>query len=296
MEKSPLILLPPELREGIFKYVFTYESLDCKGKYWRTLREGERCYRTLSKELNVTLVCKQIREETQRLPFSLNNLICGNEVGDFDPWHDWWDALPLRTPCIWAYDALRKLKPVLSEFTTLELHLWVFPDMYEERKMSNMEWIELSSTFEALLGALEPAKLIVTLHFILHFKDLRCDYLDPLVGHGETTCEVHACRSTAIKGQVSLLAAMMNDKRKEIQRHKEHLGDGCCPVNQNNETLTRQWLETEHVCLRFMDLAIRASTPLDKSFDMSEIKDCVPSVQKELGRNSAQPRKEDERQ
>lgn len=294
MEKSPLIRLPPELREQIFEYVFTYESLDCKGRYWRTLREGERYYRPLSKELNVTLVCKQIRKETQRLLFSLNKLICGNELGDFDPWRDWWDALPLREPCTWAYNALTKLTHVLSKSTTLELHLWVFPAMSEERNMSTMEWIELSNTFEALVGALGPAKLIVTLHFILHFKDLRCDYLDPLVGHGETTFEIHAGHSTAVKGRVSLLTAMMNDKRKEIQRHWEHLGDGYCPVNQNNGTLTRHLLETEHVCLRFMDLAIRASTPGDKSVDLSGIKDCVPSLQKELRRDSAQPRKEEE--
>ncbi|GAB7328942.1 hypothetical protein MBLNU13_g00801t1 [Cladosporium sp. NU13] len=183
MEKSPLIRLPLELREEIFEYVFTYESLDCKGRYWRTLREGERYYRPLSKELNVTLVCKQIRKETQRLPFSLNNLICGNKLGDFDPWCDWWDALPLRTPCTWAYNALRKLTPVLSKSTTIELHLWAFPAMSEPRSMSDTEWFELSNTFEALVRVLGPAKLVVTLHFILHFKDLRCDHSDPLIGH-----------------------------------------------------------------------------------------------------------------
>lgn len=294
MERSPLNRLPPELRKDIFEYVFTYESLECKGRYWRTLREGAHYYRPLSRELDVTLVCKQVLQETQDLPFSLNNLVCGNELGDFDPWSDWRDALPLRKPCTWAYNALRKLTPALSKSTTLELHLWVFPAMSEPRKMSDLEWLELSNTFRALVDTLGPAKLIVTLHFFLHFKDLQCNYLDPLAGHGETTFEIHGGRSTVVKGRVSPLAAMMNDKRKEIQRHQEHLGDGCCPVNQYKETLLRQLTETEHVCLRFMDLAIRASTPMDSSFDMSGFKDCVPSVQQELRRDSAQSRKEQE--
>ena len=294
MEKSPLKRLPPELRQHIFEYVFTYESLECKGRYWRILREGAQYYRALSKELEITTVCKQVRQETQDLPFSLNNLVCGNELGDIDPWSDWWDALPLRKPCTWAYNALKKLTPVLSKSTTLELNLWVFPTMSEPRIMSDTEWLELGNTFKALVDVLGPAKLIVTLHFILHFKDLRCNYLDTLAGHGETRFEIHAGRSTAAIGRVELLAAMMNDKRKEIQRHEEHLGDGCCPVNQYKETLLRQLMETEYVCLRFMDLAIRASTPGDNSFDMSGIKDCVSSVQQDLRRDSAQPRKEEE--
>lgn len=293
MESSPLNRLPAELRKEIFEYVFTYESLECKGRYWRTLREGAQYYRPLSKELDVTLVCKQVRQETQDLPFSLNTLVCGNELGDFDPWSDWWDALPLRKPCTWTYNALRKLVPVLSKSTTLELHLWVFPTMSEPSKMSDTEWLELSNTFKALVDILGPAKLIVTLHFILHFKDLRCNYLDPLARHGETTFEIHEGRSTAVKGRMALLAAMMNDKRKEIQRHQEHLEDGSCPVNQYTQTLLRQVMDTEHVCLRFMDLAIRASTPLDGSFDMSDVKDCVPSGQQELRRDSAQPRREE---
>ena len=279
MEKSPLNRLPSELRLQIFEYVFTYESLACKDRYWWTLREGERKYRALSKELDVTLVCKQIRKETLRLPFSHNNLVCGNELGDFDPWSEWWNGLPLKTPCMVAYNALKRLMPVLSDHTTLELHLWAFPSMSEPRKMSNTEWLQLSNTFGALVDILGPAKLIVTLHFILHFKDLQCDYLDPLVGHGAITFEIHAGRSTAATGGMSLLAATMKDKREEIERHEEHSGDGCCSINQYRDMLSKQLMETEQVCQRFMSLAIRATTPRDKSCDASEIKDCEPSGQ-----------------
>ena len=296
MEKSPLNRLPPELRLEIFEYVFTYESLACKDRYWWALREGERKYRALSKELDITLVCKQIRKETQRLPFSHNNLVCGNELGDFDPWSEWWNGLPLKTPCMVAYNALKRLTPVLSDRTTLELHLWAFPSMSEPRKMSNTEWLQLSNTFGALVDILGPAKLIVTLHFILHFKDLQCDYLGPLVGHGETTFEIHAGRSTATRGAMSLLAATMKEKREEIERHEEHSGVGCCSINQYRDMLSRQLTETEQVCQRFMSLATRATTSRDKSFDTSEFEGCVPSGQQEMRRDSARPTREEEQQ
>lgn len=294
MQNSPLGRLPPELRLEIFEYVFTYERLDCKGRYWRTLREREPYYRPLSQELDVTLVCKQIRKETQHLPFTLNNLVCGNVVGDFNPWCDWWDASPLKNPCTWAYNALRKLTHIPSGSTTLELHLWAFPAMSEERKMSTTAWIELSNTFRALVSVLGSGKLIVTLHYILHFKDLRCDYLDPLGWHGEAKFEIHAGRSTAAKEGMSLLAATMHDKRVEIKHHEDHMEDGHCVINQCNNVLSRQLMEVEQVCQRFMSLAIQASTPGDKSLDMREINyclDCPPSGQEESRRDSTRPRK-----
>jgi len=296
MEKSPLNRLPSELRLQIFEYVFTYESLACKDRYWWTLREGERKYRALSKELDVTLVCKQIRKETQHMPFLHNNLVCGNELGDFDPWSEWWNGLPLKTPCMVAYNALERLTPVLSDRTTLELHLWAFPSMSEPRKMSNTEWLQLSNTFGALVDVLGPAKLIVTLHFILHFKDLQCDYLDPLVGHGEIKFEIHAGRSTAAREGMPLLAATMKDKREEIKRHEEHSGVGCCSINQYHDMLSKQLMETEQVCLRLMNLATRAGNRGDKSSDVSGIKDCVPSGQQELRRDSTRPTREEEQQ
>jgi hypothetical protein len=293
MENSPLNRLPPELRQEIFEYVFTYESLTCKGKKWRTLHEDERYYRPLSKDLDITLVCKQIREETRRLPFSLNKLLCGNELGDLDPWCDWHDALPLKEPCAWAYNALRGLTHVLSDSTTLELHLWAFPAMSEPRKMGNTDWVALNNAFGALVGVLGPAKLVVTLHFALHFKDLRCDYLDPLVWHGETRFEIHAGRFTAANEGMSLLAATMDQKCEEIKCHEGHLRDGYCAINQYSNTLSRQLMETEQVCRRFMSLAMHASTPGDDSFDMSEIEDCLPSGQQQLRRDSARPIKEE---
>jgi hypothetical protein len=268
MEKSPLNRLPSELRLEIFEYVFTYESLACKDRYWWALREGERKYRALSKELDVTLVCKQIRKETQHLPFSLNKLVCGNELGDFDPRSEWWDGLPLKTPCTVAYNALKRLTDVLSHHTTLELHLWAYPSMSEVRKMSVSEWAELSNTFEALVSVLGPAKLIVHLHFILHFSDLECGYMDPLIAHDEAVFEIHAGRSTVTKEGMS--------------------------INSCNNVLSRQLMEAEQVCRRFMSLAIHASTSGHTSIDMSEIKECLPSGQHELRRDSAHPRREDE--
>ena len=166
--------------------------------------------------------------------------------------------------------------------------------MAEPRKMSNTEWIELSDAFGALVSILGPAKLTVTLHFILHFKDLRCDSMDPLVGHGETMFEVHAGNSTAAKGGTSLLAARMADKREEIRHHENHMEDSYCSINQYNDTLSRQLTEVEQVCEKFMCLAIHASTPGDTLFDTSEIKDCQSPGQHELRRDSTRPRREED--
>jgi hypothetical protein len=293
MEKSPLGRLPPELRLEIFEYVFTYDSLACKDRYWWVWRKRDRKYRALSKELDITLVCKQIRKETQHLPFTLNNLICGNELGDFNPYREWRSGLPLRSPCTVAYSMLKRLTPVLSDHTTLELHLWAYPSMSEARIMSNAEWIELSNTIEALVSVLGPAKLVFHLHFILHFEDVQCDYMDPLVWHGEIVFEILAGRFTAAKEGMSLLAATINDKREEIKNHQKHWEDGHCSINMSNDMLSKHLMEAGQVCQRFMSLMMRASNPVDTSFDMSEFKDCLPLGQQKPRRDSTRTQNED---
>ena len=95
---------------------------------------------------------------------------------------------------------------------------------------------------------------------------------------------------------MSLLAATMKEKREEIERHEEHSGVGCCSINQYRDMLSKQLMETEQVCQRFMNLAIRATTSGDQSSDASESKDCVPSGQQELRRDSTRPTREEEQQ
>lgn len=277
MEKSPLGRLPPELRLEIFEYVFTYERLACNSNYWSVARKGERKYRPLSKQLGATLVCKQMRKETLHLPFSLNTLVCGNEVGDFDPYYEYWIAPSLKTPCTWAYNALRRLMHVLSDSTTLKLHLWIYPAMSEQSRKNDTEWAELSKTFAELVSVLGPAKLAVTLHFHFHFENLRCEYLDssPLMTHSETMFEIQAGRSTAEGGSM-LLDAMVECKHEEIQLHERHQQYDHCPANLYTNMLSMQLVQAEQAARKFMSLAMQASNPSDTLSDMSEPKDDVP--------------------
>jgi len=295
MQNSPLGRLPPELRLEIFEYVFTYESLTCKGSYWRVTRKGERNHRPLSKELGATLVCKQMRKETLHLPLLLNNLVCGNEVGDFDPYYEWWIAPPLKEPCAWAYNALSKLTHALSDSTTFELHLWAYPAMSEARNMSNTEWTELSHTFRALLSVLGPAKLIVTLHFQFHFENLQCESLDSgsLIAHGETVFELRQGDLTAAKRKMALLGAAVEDKREELQQHEDHQQSNQCRVNYHKNKLSMQLMQAEQVSRRFVDIATRASIPYDTLLGMSEKVTDSSSGPQELRRDSTRPTREE---
>lgn len=264
MEKSPLGRLPPEIRLEIFEYVFTYERLACNFNYWSVARKGERKYRPLSKELGATLVCKQMRKETLHLPFSLNTLVCGNEVGDFDPYYEYWIAPSLKRPCTWAYNALRRLTDVLSDSTTLQLHLSIYPAMSDPGRKNDTEWVELSDTFAKLVSVLGPAKLAVILHFHFNFEDLRCEYLDsgPLIGHSETMFEIHAGRSTAEGGKM-LLEAMVEYKHEEIQHHEHHQQHDRCSVNFFTTMLSIQLEQAEQASRKFLSLAMQASNTDD---------------------------------
>jgi hypothetical protein len=293
MERSPLGRLPPELRLEIFEYVFAYERLACADGIWRVTRKGERKCRSLMRQLDATLVCKQMRKEMLQLPLLLNDLIFGQEVGEFDPFYEWWNTTSLKGPCTWALNSLAKLTHVLLDSTTFKLHLWAYPGMTEPCKMSEAEWIQLSGTFRALASALGSAKLVVHLHFVLHFKDIQCNYMDPLIWHGETVFEIHAGRCTAANEGMLLLAAMVNEKREQIDNHQKHQEYGHCSINMSNDTLSRQLMEAEQVCLRFMNLAIQANTPDDALFDMSGFKDCLSSGQQELRRDSTRSQNEE---
>lgn len=296
MEKSPLGRLPPELRLEIFEYVFTYERLACNFNYWSVARKGERKYRPLSKQLGATLVCKQMRKETLHLPFSLNTLVCGNEVGDFDPYYEYWIAPSLKTPCTWAYNALRRLAHVLSDSTTLKLHLWIYPAMSEQSRKNDAEWVELSKTFAELVSVLGPAKLAVTLHFHFHFENLPCEYLGsgPLMTHSETMFEIHAGHST-VEGGTMLLDAMVEYKHEEIQHHERHQQYDHCPVNLHTNKLSTQLVQAEQASRKFMSLAMRASNPGDALSDLNETKDDVLLGQGESRRDSTRSRKEEEK-
>jgi hypothetical protein len=73
MDDSSFNRLPAELRIKVYEYTLTFDRVSC-GPRESSLFSPER---SLSTQLALTRVCKQIRSECQDLPFTLNRLIVG---------------------------------------------------------------------------------------------------------------------------------------------------------------------------------------------------------------------------
>lgn len=265
MEHSPLNRLPAELRSEIFEYVFTYESPIRKTGWWTATPKRERRTKCLSKDLAPTLVCKQMRNETLHLPLLLNNLECGNQLGDIDPYYEWGVMPRLKHPCRWASNALRKMTPAfLSDSTTLELHLWVYPRMAEPNEMSSTRWVELCDVFKALLGALGPVKLIVTLHLQFNYENPWCEYVGfYLDSHRETVFEVCPGDPTAVAGAMVGLAEAIDPTRRTLKQHEDHSECQCRLIYHKNR-LEEQLNQVEQVSRKFIEMATWASMPEDR--------------------------------
>lgn len=266
MEKSPLNRLPAEIRSEIFEYVFTFESPIHKTGWWTATPKSERRTRCLSKDMAPILVCKQMRNETLHLPLLLNTLVCGKEVGELDPYYYWYVLPSLRDPCLWAFNALKKMTPaLLSDSTTLELHLWIFSKMAEPRQMSTALWAEVWDVFEALLGVLGPVKLIVTLHFQFHYENPTCEYVDlgGLTTNGETVFEIRPGDPTVVTGAMDGLTKAINNKRQEVQQHEDHSWSRC-RITHRRDILQEQLNQVKQVSGKFIKMATCASIPEDR--------------------------------
>lgn len=79
MDDSIFNRLSAELRIKVYEYALTFDRVGCKphesSRFWPE--------RSLSTQLALTCVCKQIRAECQDLPFTLNRLIVGSA-----PWQE----------------------------------------------------------------------------------------------------------------------------------------------------------------------------------------------------------------
>lgn len=263
MENSPLNRLPSEIRLDIFEYVFSYEGPIHKAGLWIVTPKRERRRRFLYNELAPTLVCKQMRNETLHLPLLLNNLSCGNQLGDFDPYYAWWVTPALKDPCQWALNALRKMIPAfLSDSTTLEMHLRVFSRMTQPRESSSTDWNEVCNIFKALVGALGPVKLVIYLHFQFHFSSISCDCegLGPLRTHNGTMLNICPGDPSVARKSIKGLADAIGDSRWEIRQHRNHPWRACS-VNTQMNALFEQLAQAEQMARRFIDIATLASLP-----------------------------------
>jgi hypothetical protein len=72
MDNSPFGRIPAELRITIYEYALTFDRLS-----WRP-RPSDQLERSLSTQLALTQVCRQIRAGSRHMPFELNNPVAGH--------------------------------------------------------------------------------------------------------------------------------------------------------------------------------------------------------------------------
>ena len=190
MKSSLFNRLPAELRTTIFEYVFTFDSVRCQDGRWRAYEKQKsrprhsdvgaavyhlRAFR-LATRLGPTLVCKQMRAETLHLLMTLNEVVCGNERRDVDPYYEFlMGPRLLMEPCTWASRALDKGRsPFLSASSVIRVHIWVYPCMKNLMRVG--DWRDLEKSFAGLVDGRYPGKVVIILHFFVDYQPLVCEY------------------------------------------------------------------------------------------------------------------------
>lgn len=267
MDASQLNRLPSELRIQIYEYVFTYESLTCHKGRWSAKRYDKKYSLPLAREWGPVQVCKQMRDETLHLPFSLNTPTCGGPASD--PHYEWSLATPLTVPCHWVVDTMRPA--LFTDAATFRLDLNIFPEMWQEAITSDRAWSNLSPVFERLLGAISPAKLVVTLNIYYHYESLDCMYPMPF----QDLLIFQVCPGDPLVAAKAIpeLKNAIAAQAKALERHDHHHDANHCRVKANEDRLREQLAQVSHVSRRFVEVAIWSCMP----------KGCRTRVCKELG-------------
>jgi hypothetical protein len=256
MESSPLGSLPEELRNRIFKYVFTYKNLECRAGRWHiNLEEGQNRL-SVKEVLHPTLVCKQIRKETKHLLTSLNTVVCCQLDRELNCW---WVAPPLRDQCQWHLDIMKKMPPAFrTRKATIELDLCI---QHHSQRLT--PWEELSSILRGLVEALGPAKLIFHLDFRFSWDDAKfciAPGLTPLGSFGKKSFEMCLADPTVAHREMVDLGKTFTDQWRRIYLHRNH-HVATYYASPHVDTLWRRLLWAEEVRWRFMGVATLASMP-----------------------------------
>lgn len=254
METSPFNRLPPELRTRIYEHIFTFDSVRCQDGRWRVY--AERKVSRLAARLAPTLVCRQMRAETLHLLMALNELVCGNEDGDVDPYYEFWlGACLLKDPCEWASRALGGGRsPFLSASTVFRLHLWVYPCMRDLMRVE--DWREVEDAFAGLVDGGRPGRVVVTLHFYVDYQPLSCECMQqqeerqgkaglPRFEYGEFEIRLDGC-GLGNTGIVKLF----DEKREGLNVHESH-----DHVPALCGKLSEQLDQTEEMAVRVVEMA-----------------------------------------
>ena len=271
---SLLTSLPAELRTAIYEHVFTFDSVRCQDGRWRayekqksaTLRRSDnsssaalhhrphhlRAYR-LATRLAPTLVCKQMRAETLHLLMKLNELVCGNERRDVDPYYEFlMGPRLLKDPCVWADRALESGRSVfLSPSAVLRVHVWVYPCM--RWKMGVRGWGEFEEVFAGLVGGgWTTGRVVVVLHFFVNYQALICEYRQLQGGRRAELANSqyeYGEVEIGVDGECGLgedggLGRLFDGKREVLRRHESH-ERGLCNVASQGGLYGKlgMWLE-----------------------------------------------------
>jgi hypothetical protein len=204
------------------------------------------------------MVCKQMRAETLHLLMKLNDLVCGNERRDVDPYYEFlMGPRLLKDPCIWADRALNNGRSLfLSPSTVFRLHLWVYPCMRD--LMGARGWSDFENAFAGLVNGGCPGKVVVTLHFFVNYQPLICEYrqhggradlANSRFAYGEFEIGMDGC-GLGNTGIVKLF----DEKREVLNVHESH-ERGLCDVASQGGRLSEQLDQTEEMAVRVVEMA-----------------------------------------
>jgi hypothetical protein len=275
METSPFNRLPAELRTTIYEYVFTFDSVRCQDSRWRAYEKQKsrprrsdveavyhlRAFR-LATRLGPTLVCRQMRGETLHLLMALNELVCGNERRDVDPYYEFlMGPRLLKDPCEWASRALDKGRSVfVSPSTAFRVHVWVYPCMRNSTSVG--DWREFEDAFAGLVDGSFPGKVVVSLHFFVDYQPLVCEYRQQQGGRADVAnsqfeygvFEIGLDGGGCGNGG---LGRLFDEKREVLRGHESH-ERGLCDVAARGGMygmLAHQLRQTEEMVVLVVQMA-----------------------------------------
>jgi hypothetical protein len=272
----PLYRLPPELRALIYEHVFTFDSVRCQDGRWRAY-EWQRSHRQrsggapiyhlrafrLSTRLTPTLVSKQMRAETLHLLMTLNEMVCGNERRDVDLHYEFWMGPPLlKDPCFWAHRALEKSRPAfVSPRSVFRVHLWVYPCMNYLMRAS--DWRKFERAFAPLVDGGFPGKVIVTLHLVVDFQPLVCEYGQPGMRADSLPSATASLQFEYGAFEIGLdgsglgnaeLVRLFEERREVLRAHQRH-DRALCQARTKPNTLSEGLRRTEEVAVFVVQMA-----------------------------------------
>lgn len=259
MDDSKPRRLPAELRIKVYEYALTFDRVSCKPHRPRRFRPE----RTLSNQMALTRVCKQIRAECQHLPFTLNNLVVGEA-----PYQEGQRVLSTAHLYRLADEVAQNIASIppglISEPTVLSVDLIPWTESMLRygspgKQYFLTRWIAIKLFFGRLL------RTAVTRNFLLDITPgmhSRCDAGEEhhTKTDREARYELQPEVATADKDERHVLvAATFNTSRilATADQHRDH-DRSLCNVTKHGDALLARVIELESAAGKVIDRNIHA--------------------------------------